>query len=141
VTDRPGRIPLRRSISGLVQTGARLCKVRRAVRRDDLFRRFITSVYHFLFPLLFGNRIKDINGTPKIFTRDFYKKLAPRCRDWFIDAEIMIKARRQNALIEEIPVTFHQRTGGRSKIGLTAILEFLRNMAVYRIRGFRDDDG
>jgi glycosyltransferase involved in cell wall biosynthesis len=120
----------------LLRTGAPICKVRRVVRRDDLPRRIITAVYNGIFPFMFNVGVRDINGTPKIFTRGFYKELSPRCRDWFIDAEIIVKAARRGLAIEEEPVTFEKRRGGRSKIGFPAILEFLRNMLTYRIRGF-----
>jgi len=124
--------------SRLLKTEARFCKVRRVERKDDLPRRIITVVYNFLFPLLFRVKVRDINGTPKIFTRGFYKEMQPTCRDWFIDAEMVIRATRAGVPIEEVPVTFHERSRGKSKIGLAAILEFLRNMFIYRLKGFED---
>jgi hypothetical protein len=51
-----------------------------------------------------------------------------RADDWFLDAEVMIAARRLGARIEEVPVVFLPRAGGRSKVRYGTIVEFLWNM-------------
>ena len=66
-------------------------------------------------------------------TRDAYSRMNLESDDWFIDAEIMIQARRLGLRVGELPTGFLGLSGRRSFIGLSAIMEFLRNMVSYRI--------
>ncbi len=112
------------------RTGAHLMKGRRISRFDGPYRRFISYVYNALFRLMFGTRgVRDINGKPKGLTRDAYDRLSPfTSDDWFIDAEIVIKAHRQGLTIRELPVVFRQNLERSSFVRFSAIGEFLVNM-------------
>ena len=111
-----------------------LVKTFRITRGDSLARRFISNVYNKLFHLLFpGLAARDMNPKPKILTRAAYRRMSLESDDWFIDAEIMIQARRLGLRIGELPTGFLGLTGRRSFVGLSAIIEFLRNMVRYRI--------
>src|SRR4029078_8826276 len=70
-----------------------LTKTYRVVRDDGVYRRFISFVYNVLFRLLFGFTVRDINSKPKIIRRDKYELLHLESDDWFVDAEIVIRAR------------------------------------------------
>ena len=60
-----------------------------------------------------------------------------KSNDWFIDAEIMIQARRLKFKIGEVSTIFRGLEGKRkSFIGLPAIVEFMKNLVVFRIREF-----
>lgn len=115
-----------------------LAKTYRLVRGDGLWRKIISFFYNILFSLLFpGLKGGDINSKPKIFTRDFYNKIKLSSDDWFIDAEIMINARRLKAKIEEIPTEFTGLCGKRkSFVRLPAIFEFIKNLIRFRIKEF-----
>ena len=86
-----------------------------------------------LFPGIVSH---DINGKPKIFTRNAYDKLKLVSDDWFIDAEIMIKARRYHFKIGEVETKFHKNSERPSFISLKANIEFLKNIVVWRIKEF-----
>jgi len=110
----------------------------RITRGDSLTRRFISNVYNKLFHLTFpGLQARDMNSKPKILSRDAYKKLDLVSNDWFIDAEMMIQARRLGFTVGEIPTAFLGLAGRRSFISVRAILEFLGNMVRFRIREWR----
>jgi glycosyltransferase involved in cell wall biosynthesis len=115
--------------------GADVIKGRRIARFDGPWRRFVSRGYNLLFRLLFRTRgIWDINGKPKGLTRAAYDRLDLHSDDWFIDAEIVLGARRQGLDIAELPVVFNRNEERQSFVRPGAIWEFLRNMARYRLR-------
>lgn len=116
-------------------TGVDVMKGRRIARFDGPYRRVISTVYNVSFALLFGTRgIWDVNGKPKGLTRAAYEVLELESDDWFIDAEIVLSARRRGLAVAELPVVFHRNDERDSFVRPTAILEFLRNMARQRFR-------
>ncbi len=110
-----------------------LAKVKRVTRKDSLPRKVASLVYNRLFQVMFRVASLDINGTPKMFHRDWLERFQLTAKDWFIDAEIMIKAKYLNLKIGEIPVGFLRREEGKSHVEFTTILEFAKNMFNYRL--------
>ena len=119
----------------LVREDLDLCKVRRVVREDGIQRRVISLIFNFLCRVMFGIRSDDVNGIPKIMKREALEKMALVSRDWFIDTEIMIKAAQFGLKIGEENVHFLKRKGGKSSINYRALLQFLKNMMLCRIKG------
>ncbi len=114
-----------------------LVKTYRVKRGDLAWRKIISFFYNLFFHILFpGLKARDMNSKPKIFTRQAFKKLNLRSDDWFIDAEIMIQARRYKLKIGELPTVFLGLSGRRSFIKIGAIFEFIKNLIVYRITEF-----
>lgn len=114
-----------------------LVKTYRLRRGDGWGRRALSFFYNLLFAILFpGTFSRDVNSKPKILTRRAYESLDLRADDWFIDAEILVQARNHGLLIGEIPTSFDGLSGRQSFVRPAAVLEFLRNLAVYRIREF-----
>ncbi|MEC7640693.1 MAG: glycosyltransferase family 2 protein [Nitrospinota bacterium] len=98
---------------------------------ENFFRKFVSKVYNFLVSTLFGIEATGINCKPKIFTRQLYEKLNPESKDWFIDAEIMIKCTRMNVRYVEYPIKVLQRKEGASHVSPKTIVEFLFNFLRY----------
>lgn len=118
--------------------GYDLAKTFRITRGDGLRRRLLSNVYNKLFHLLFpGVQARDMNSKPKLFAREAYRKLELTSDDWFIDAEIMIQARRFGFRIGELPTGFLGLTGRRSFVKPRALFEFLANLIRHRWREFR----
>ena len=114
-----------------------LAKTYRAERNDGSYRRLISVVYNILFKLLFpGINAWDMNSKPKIMTREFYEKVHLESNGWFIDAEIMIFARRLQAKIGEVETVFHSMDSRPSFVKPISILEFLGNLFWYRVKEF-----
>lgn len=109
-----------------------IAKVRRKVRRDGRLRKLQSLGFNSLMRLCFGTRSWDINGSPKVMERETLKKLSPVSRDWFLDAEIMIKAQRLGLSVSEIPICFREREAGESDVSMMAVIEFLRDIVRYR---------
>ncbi len=122
----------------LREQGLDLAKTYRTRRGDGLKRKLFSLVFNGLFHGLFpGLAVRDVNAKPKILTRAAYERLALRSDDWFIDAEILIQARRLGFRIGEIETEFLGLTGRRSFISMAAVVEFLRNLWRYRLRELR----
>ncbi len=113
-----------------------LGKITRIYREYSLTRKIASNFYNTFFPLLFGVNSKDINGCPKIMKGSLLKNLELESKDWFIDAEIMIKAKRNKFKLVEVPAEYKKRTGGKSKVRSNVILEFLRNMIRFKLKGY-----
>ena len=54
--------------------------------------------------------------------------------DWFIDAEIMILARRLKLRFTEIPTQFTELSSRRSFVKPMVTIEFIVNMILFRLR-------
>ena len=120
----------------LKQENINLCKVSRIIRHDGIIRKIMSAGYNKLFCLFFPISSKDINGSPKIMRQKCYKELNLLSKDWFIDAEVMIKSGKLGYKIEEVPVEFKKRSGGSSNVGLlNTSFEFIKNLIKYKIGG------
>jgi len=129
-----------RDVSRVVQTlmnnpRVDLCKVNRITRHDGLQRKVVSYLYNILFRGLFSVKVEDVNGTPKIFKKKWYKAFKLKSDDWFIDAEIMLKANENNLNLMELPVVFYIRKTGSSKVKLGTMFEFLKNMFIFKGKG------
>ncbi len=107
-------------------------KAKRTVRYDGILRALQSKIYNLIFQALFSTSVSDVNAKPKFFRRSFYEDIGLVSVDFFIDAEIVIKALQSGVPIREHPIIFQSRQGGSSKIGLGAGLEFIKNLLYYR---------
>ena len=115
-----------------------LVKTHRIKRGDGFYRKIISKVYNFTFSTLFTSiNSKDINSKPKIFTREVYNKMNLTSDDWFIDAEIMLEAKRLGVLFYEFPTEFHSLSGRQSFVNFSAIFEFTRNLILFKLKSGR----
>ena len=140
VIDGDGQMPsgdVIRVYQLMVKDGLGLAKTYRAKRDDGSYRKLISVVYNILFRFLFpGINAWDMNSKPKIMTREFYEKISLESNGWFIDAEIMILARRLGIKIGETETVFHSMDTRPSFVKPLSILEFLANLLTFRIKEF-----
>jgi glycosyltransferase involved in cell wall biosynthesis len=90
-----------------------LVKARREQRKAPL-RELGSRLYNLEGRLLFGIPVKDVNGTPKVFAREFYEELRLAETGDLLDLELMAQAAQRGTPVLEIPVQGFQRHGGRS---------------------------
>lgn len=138
VIDGDGQFPIA-SIKEVYSTiKSKKCDIVKTFRhqRHDGFNRKILSVsYNTVFRILYpGLHSKDINSKPKIFTKKTIARLELESTGWFIDAEIMIKARKLKLEIEEIPIVFLVNENRKSFVKMDAIVEFLIHLIWYKFK-------
>jgi glycosyltransferase involved in cell wall biosynthesis len=138
VIDGDGQIPagdIVRIYKKLKEGGYDLAKTYRDDRRDGVIRKVMSIIYNATCKLLFHRvHVRDINSKPKIFTYDALRKLELNSDDWFIDAEIILKASYLGLTIGEVPTKFFANKYRSSFIGYKAILEFIKNLLIFRYR-------
>ncbi len=105
-----------------------IVKARRVTRNDGFFRWFQSRIFNLLCLILFRTMTMDVNGTPKVAAREVWEKLSLESRDWFIDIEVVVKAKSMNLNFVEVPVVFRPRQAGKSWVNLGTSIEFLRNL-------------
>lgn len=117
-----------------LRSGAYDCaKTYRMGRFDGLKRKIISIVYNALLKIFFPRiSLRDVNSKPKIFTREAYTRLNLQSTDWFADAEMMIQASYFGLRIIEVPTLFYENKHRRSFVRTSAIVEFLKNIVIYR---------
>jgi len=121
----------------LRREGCDMVTTYREQRLDSRFRNVQSTVYNLLFKMLFpGLGIHDVNSKPKMMTREAFDRLDLHSDDWFLDAEIMIQARRHHFKIIQMPTIFRDILERRSFVKLSAVFEFLHNFARARLLEF-----
>jgi hypothetical protein len=112
----------------------KLFKVRRRFRMDGFARKVVSIAYNMITAVIFpGLGSIDVNGNPKILPREYLDRMQLESQDWFLDAEIMIKARRLGLPVHETNVFAQMREGGSSNVHLSTCLEFVLNLLRYRL--------
>jgi glycosyltransferase involved in cell wall biosynthesis len=110
-----------------------LAKTHRLRRDDGLFRAIISFGFNLGFRILFGdNGFHDVNSKPKVMKRSLLQKMNLVDNGWFIDAEIMLEAKRLNAKLGEVGVRFHKNKYRDSFVGYDAIVEMASKLIKYR---------
>ena len=142
VIDGDGQMPiedLSKVYKKIKEENLDLVKTYRIVRGDGPWRKILSLTYNILFKILFyGVNFRDVNSKPKILNRASFDKLKLESNDWFIDAEIMIQARRYKFKIGEVPTNFLGLKGKRkSFVGPAAVWEFIKNLITYRLKEFK----
>ncbi len=108
-----------------------LAKVHRVARGDGLQRKLVSSVYNRWMQQK-GSGVCDANGCPKLMTREALEALAPTATDWFLDAEVVLKAARRGWTWASVEAVMHPRAGGFSKVGHATLLEFVDRLLAWR---------
>lgn len=116
-----------------LQPGVAMAVPSRDSRGGNSMRVIQSFIYNRLFRLLFGVPFSDINAPPKFLSRVAYEKIRPVQKDWFLDAECIIKLMRRGERIVETNIHWIEREDGASKIRIWTSVEFLKNMLLYRL--------
>ena len=115
-----------------------LCKTYRVDREDGIYRKFISNIFNIFFMLLFPVKkykkdYRDINSKPKAILSSAYQRMNLKADDWFIDAEIMLRARNLKLKIGSFPISFY-KSERESFVKPIAIIEFIKNLVHFWIR-------
>ena len=97
-------------------------------RKDSWRRRFYSRGYNVLARAVLGTRVRDCDCALKVFRREALAKLLPESRGFFVNAEMLTRARLLGFEVAEVPVTHRPRLGGESKVSIREIPRTLRTM-------------
>jgi glycosyltransferase involved in cell wall biosynthesis len=113
-----------------------MAKVRRRFRKDSWRRKLVSILYNFGMQFVFGwlGSI-DLNASPKVFPREALASMQLKSKDWFLDPELMIKAKHVGLKILERDAEGLPRAGGKSNVRYSTCLQFMKNIARYRFGG------
>jgi glycosyltransferase involved in cell wall biosynthesis len=114
-----------------------LAKVTR-VQRGAAVRGAASWLYNAEGRLLFGVRAADVNGTPKIFSRQLFDRLQLSSADDLLDLELLAKANWLCVPVVEMVVSGFKRHGGRSTTTMGSALRMYAGALRlrWRVRAF-----
>jgi dolichol-phosphate mannosyltransferase len=100
----------------------------REARQDPWRRRFLSRGYNLIARALLGTRVRDIDCALKVFRREALAKLLPESDGFFVNTEMLTRARQQRLAVAEAGVRHRPRSRGTSKVSLGAVPRTLREM-------------
>lgn len=109
-----------------------IIKIRRS-SRETKTRFYLSKTFSLILRVMFNTPLIDVNGSPRILSREKMLSLKLKSTDSFIDAEMLIKSKKLNWRIKEIPMKHIERAGGKSTRNYKTYLEFIRNILIYKI--------
>lgn len=110
---------------------AEIVSAYRLDRQDPWYRKLNAALYNLAVRILFGLRIRDIDCAFKLYRREIFDRIELESDGAFIDAEVLIKAKRLGCRIAQIgvrhlPRRHGQPTGAKLRVIVRALGELLR---------------
>jgi len=97
-------------------------------RKDPLSRRILSRLYNILADVLFDLDVKDIDCAFKIFKKDIFKKIKIEDNHFFVNTEILAKARHFRYKILEVGVPHFPRKAGKSNVSFKYVPLTIRQL-------------
>lgn len=103
----------------------------RTIRRDSWHRITLGILYNLVICLLFRLKLRDITCGFKLIRKSAIERMELKSTGGFINAEILIKAKRKGYLIKEVNIEHLQRTkgaqgGANPRVFIKKIVEMFR---------------
>jgi glycosyltransferase involved in cell wall biosynthesis len=99
-------------LKGLERPDAVIKAIRRV--RDNWKRRLGSALYNAECRLLLGVKTRDVNATPKVFSRSHTALLSLTSDGDMLDAEFLFTCGRERFSVIEVPIFGNRRQGGSS---------------------------
>ena len=93
----------------------------RVDRQDPRRRRFFSWGYNQIVRRLVGTGVRDCDCALKLFRRDALAKLLPESTHFFVNTEMLARARQLGITVAETGVRHRSRRHGESKVSLSDI--------------------
>lgn len=101
----------------------------RVYRYDTMLRSILSWVYNRIVSVLFRVRVRDVDCAFKLFRREVLEKITIECDDFFVDTELVAKARRWNFRLLEKGVRHYPRMAGETTVQPSHVMRTLREIA------------
>src|SRR5205814_3908060 len=89
---------------------------------------FFSWGYNTLTRTLLGTRVRDCDCALKVFQREFLLRLLPRTNGFFVNTEMLTRARQLGLDVAEAAVRHRPRLRGRSTVSLTQVPRVLATL-------------
>jgi glycosyltransferase involved in cell wall biosynthesis len=93
----------------------------RVYRYDEPARLALSWAYNVLVRILFRVRVRDVDCAFKVFRREVIDKISIETDNFFVDTELVAKARKWNFRIVEKGVRHYPRTAGETTVSSSDI--------------------
>ena len=93
----------------------------RVDRKDTRRRCFYSRGYNLLVRTILGTGVRDVDCALKVFRRESLAVILPDARGFFVNTEMLTRARWLGLTVTEHPVSHRPRLGGESKVSLVEI--------------------
>ncbi|MCM8760348.1 MAG: polyprenol monophosphomannose synthase [Candidatus Omnitrophica bacterium] len=116
-----------------VVIGSRYIKEGRDIERGIL-RKIISRLSHIYIRTILGIKLSDPTSGFRFFRREVIEKIIDKlsAEDPFIITEIIFYLKKYRFRISEVPIVFHQRMAGTSKLTPKILFKYLFNILLLR---------
>jgi glycosyltransferase involved in cell wall biosynthesis len=101
----------------------------RIYRFDPLTRLVLSWGFNLLVRIIFRIKVRDIDCAFKLFRREVFDKVKIESKKFFVDAEVLAKARYYGFRMVEVGVRHYPRPAGRSSVRPSHIPSTLAELA------------
>jgi glycosyltransferase involved in cell wall biosynthesis len=105
---------------------------------EGSLRTVYTFFYNFLIRRLFGVRMRDINFACKLCRTSIFDNIALRSEGSFVDAELIIRAKKLGFNVIQFGVDYFPRTRGESTLASPSVIRKIISEMVHLRRELRD---
>lgn len=88
----------------------------RVYRYDTVLRCLLSWVYNRLVGVMFRLHVRDVDCAFKLMRREVVRQVAIECNNFFVNTELLARARRWNFRIAEKGVRHYPRTAGETSV-------------------------
>lgn len=106
----------------------------RIYRFDPLTRLILSWGFNLLVRIIFRINVRDIDCAFKLFRREIFDKVIIESKKFFVDAEILAKAKYYGFRLVEVGVRHYPRTAGSSTVRPSHVFSTLRELARIWVR-------
>ena len=92
------------------------------------YRKITSFTYNLVLRTLFDLPYQDVNCSFKLVSRSLIEQISLDSDKFFVDAELLLKARRLDQRITEVGVTHSQRQTGVASVNTKGILDTIEEM-------------
>jgi dolichol-phosphate mannosyltransferase len=103
----------------------------RVGRQDPWRRRFVSWSYNRVVRLLLGTRVRDCDCALKVFHQGALAQLLPETSGFFVNTEMMTRARQLGYEVAEVGVRHRARLRGQSTVRLSDIPRTLKELVPF----------
>jgi glycosyltransferase involved in cell wall biosynthesis len=100
----------------------------RVYRYDTVLRSMVSWVYNRIVNVLFRVHVRDVDCAFKLFRHEVIDKIDVESEDFFIDTELVARARKWNFRIIEKGVRHYPRTAGETTVRVSDVPRTLKTV-------------